>query len=247
MSFLDRFKRKPQPADNPAPVPEKKKAEPAKKSPDAKGPVIGQLIPQKVAPSADEIRLELGDFLHRIPVHLLLPGPHELKSELRFQIADLSQRIAKGQTMVNLAEIYRRIPQIFRSEVLESDGIEIRFPWQKIAKLVTNVKSASPDEKGSSPAPALAEKLRATLPARPGAKTGKDAAPPPPSPPSGPVLPGRGGAGQASWFTRTGTDKPGERPVYVAPQKPAAAPAGTPPVSEKPAGGKTSEDRKSVV
>jgi len=41
--------------------------------------------------------------------------------------------------MVNLAEIYRRVPQIFRSEVLEGDNVEIRFPWQKIAKLVTNV------------------------------------------------------------------------------------------------------------
>jgi len=215
MSFLDRFKRKQKPEEAPAPVPEKKKPEPARKSSEAKGPAIGQPLPQKVPPSADEIRLELGDFLHRIPAQLLLPGPHDLKTELRFEITDLSQRIAKGQTMVNLAEIYRRVPQIFRSEVLEGDNVEIRFPWQKIAKLVTNVKGASPS--GDANTPALAEKLRVTKPSRPGSKTGKDAASP--LLPSGPVLPGRGGAGQASWFTRTGADKPAERPPQLPMQK----------------------------
>src|SRR5471030_1868675 len=119
MSFLDRFKRKQKPDDAPAPLPEQKKFGAAGAPGGVKGPVAGQPVLPKAQPSADEVRLELGDFLHRIPAQLLLPGPHDLKTELRFEINDLSQRIAKGNTTINLAEIYRRVPQIFRAEVLE--------------------------------------------------------------------------------------------------------------------------------
>ncbi len=234
MSFLDRFKRKPNPEEPVAPIPEQKKTEPAKSPAPTKGSAAGQPAAQKTPPAADEVRLELGDFLHRIPAQLLLPGPHDLKTELRFDIPELSQRIARGETMLNLAEIYRRLPQIFRSEVLEGDNVEIRFPWQKIAKLVTNVKSTSggavteqPSAEGAGPA--LAEKLRANKPAKPGAKTGKDAPAAPPPAPAGPVLPGRGGAGQASWFSRTGTDKPLEKSPQFPAQKPAAPDAGATP------------------
>src|SRR5205823_14442431 len=126
-----------------------------------KGGAAGQPGLQTAPPSAEEIRLELGDFLHRIPAQLLLPGPHDLKTELRFEIPDLSQRIAAGNTTINLAEIYRRVPQIFRAEVLEGDNVEVRFPWQKIAKLVTNVKSAAAPAENAGAEPALAERLRA--------------------------------------------------------------------------------------
>ena len=164
MSFLDRFKRKQKP--EPAPAPESKPA-PASAAKDAvKLSAIGAVPVKKEPPPADGIRLELGDFLHRIPPQLLLPGPHDLKAELRFDIAALSARIAQGITMVNLAEIYRRIPQIFRSEVLEADGVEIRFPWQKIAKLVTNAKGAAGIGDNAGTPSALAEKLRAKKPAK---------------------------------------------------------------------------------
>ena len=183
MSFLDRFKRKQKQEPPPAPVPGLTTAAGAPAKGPAKMPMMGEVIAAKEAPPADEIRLELGDFLHRIPAQLLLPGPHDLKAELRFEIPALSARIAQGITMVNLAEIYRRVPQIFRSEVLEADGVEIRFPWQKIAKLVTSAKGAAGiGDNGGTPS-ALAEKLRAKKPAKYGTGT-------PPPAQTGRVLPG---------------------------------------------------------
>jgi hypothetical protein len=61
--------------------------------------------------------LELGDFLHRIPQQLLKPGPHDTKRKLGFDLGDLTRRIEHGQTTLSLAEVYQRIPDIFRGEI----------------------------------------------------------------------------------------------------------------------------------
>ena len=212
MSFLDRFKRKPKPED--APVPDSKQEKPGPAGFAAKAKPAGEphVTPQKPSPSADDVRLELGDFLHRIPAQLLLAGPHELKTELRFDTASLSQWIAQGITMVNLAEIYRRVPQIFRAEVVEADNVEIRFPWQKIQKLLAATKGEVSADGSAGSVSTLAEKLR---PKKPGLKPPAGAAQPSPA---SRVLPGRGGAQAGSWFTRTGSDKPVERPPQLPPK-----------------------------
>src|SRR5688500_8829213 len=81
------------------------------------------------APSRrDEIvTFELADFLPRIPEQLLGKGPFDPKLPLTFELGELSARIARGQTTLSLAEIYRRVPHLFRGEIRESDNIEIRF------------------------------------------------------------------------------------------------------------------------
>ena len=117
MSFLDRFKRKSKSDDLPA---SQTGGEKSGSVGGAKWAGADPVGPKKAEPEADEVRLVLGDFLHRIPAQLLLPGPHDLDTELRFETGALSQRIASGITMVNLAEIYRRVPQIFRAEVIEA-------------------------------------------------------------------------------------------------------------------------------
>ena len=214
MKFLDRFKRKP-PTEPPLPAPKRApepKADAAQSyKPDVKGaaptPAAPLTMPGVSAKKGgdNDLRLELGDFLHRIPAHLLLSGPHDLKAELRFDIGELSEQIAKGRTTISLAEIYRRVPTIFRGEILESDNIEVRFPWQKLAKLVNIPKPATPAE-GAGPAPALAEKLRAKKPGR-AIKTA-EAAVDLNTPPT-PVLPGRGGPAKgASWFSKTEAELP---------------------------------------
>ena len=185
------------------------------------------MTPPAASPEPEDVRLELGDFLHRIPAQLLLPGPHDLKVELRFDIAGLSRRIAQGETMVNLAEIYRRAPQIFRAEVIEADNVEIRFPWQKIQRLLGNPREGAAAEGSPAAFSPLAEKLRVK---KPGMKPAP-AAPKSPSSPAGRVLPGRGGAEGGSWFTRTGAEKPVDRPPQLPSKKPAAG-AGLAPASE---------------
>ena len=172
MKFLDRFKRK-APAEPPLPKSHRPPEKP--QSPDAAGkaepkgtdksnpstasrPVAG---PQKPPAGENDLRLELGDFLHRIPAHLLLPGPHDLKAELRFDIAELSSKIERGQTTIPLADIYARVPTIFRGTILLTDNIEVRFPWQKLAKLVNLAKVPRKAPEAGASSPELAEKLRA--------------------------------------------------------------------------------------
>ena len=81
MKFLDRFKRKPKPED-PVPPPETKAQVAAANVPKPDGkPSPSQPAQPPAArnsPAANELRLELGDFLHRIPAQMLLPGPHDL-------------------------------------------------------------------------------------------------------------------------------------------------------------------------
>src|SRR6478735_3233962 len=74
----------------------------------------------------ETISFELGDFLPRIPEQLLAPGEHDPKVPLVFDVSDLSSRIAKGQTTIPIAELYRRVPKVFRGELRESDNVEIR-------------------------------------------------------------------------------------------------------------------------
>ncbi len=199
MKFLNRFRRKTtetQPAANP---PDAKTATPGS-SPEIKQP----LPPKKAAPNPDELRFELGDFLHRIPAHLLQSGPHDLKTELCFEIKELSERIAKGQTTISLAEIYKRVPQIFRDKILDSDNIEVRFPWQKLARLVNSVRSGSKQPMVSTTeADILAEKLRLnkSTPVESPIQTSQQG-------PS--VLPGIGG-NQSAWFSKPTLDRPVEK------------------------------------
>jgi predicted nucleic acid-binding Zn-ribbon protein len=154
MKFLDRFKRKnSNPTDSAAPS----------APPDAQDEPTPAESSQVEDP--DELRLELGDFLHRIPAHLLHPGAHDLKTEIYFSIADLSQRIARGETTVDLVTVYKQVPQIFRTEVRATDNLQVRFPWQRLAALV---KPATPSGvEPTDPSPAhLLDELKARMPER---------------------------------------------------------------------------------
>ena len=175
MKFLDRFKRKPRTEPPPPDYLKSIKGSKGGKSPaDPKAessapgekprPGKDQSVPA-IRPAESDLKLELGDFLHRIPAHLLLPGPHDLKTELFFDTSDLAKKIASGQTTLPLAEIYQRVPTIFRGQILENDNIEIRFPWQKLARLVA-MTTAGPGGSGDS---ALAGKLRSKMPTSPSA------------------------------------------------------------------------------
>ena len=153
MKFLDRFKRK-----NPSETPTLQ--EETKAPSDISAASEGAPESQKEPLDPDELRLELGDFLHRIPGHLLHPGPHDLKYDLSFSIEEMTKRKGRGET-INLIEIYRQAPHIFRGEVKESENYQIRFPWQKLAEVADASRSGA--AQAASPSPAtenLAEKSR---------------------------------------------------------------------------------------
>ena len=118
-SFLDRFRRKgtdegdPKTSESPGDV----EQEVAKES-----LASGELAASDPVPSEEEAIREtppaplreeiatfvLGDFLKRIPEQLLAKGPHDETLPLAFDVSDLSSRIARGQTTLSLAEIYKR-------------------------------------------------------------------------------------------------------------------------------------------
>jgi chromosome segregation ATPase len=199
MKFLNRFKRK-----NQSDLPPEAGAEPAptKEMPAA----VANGTEMTKAPAADEICLRLGDFLHRIPAHLLQAGPHDLQKELRFGIHSLSERIKRGETTISLIEIYRQLPEIFRSEVRDGDKQQVLYPWRKV---ISMIKVARPEESGAADAVAenLAEKIRQKKPgARASAAAGSATAA------QTPILRGRGKQ-QASWFSRTTLEKGAENPT----------------------------------
>ena len=116
--------------------------------------------------STHEIFLELGDFLPRIPKQWLHEGPHDVATRLKFEIAGLAERIARGHTTIPLTEIHRRVPEIFREEILPANETEVRFPWQKVMKMLADARSTTagaPPLEGmtSDAADSLAEKVRA--------------------------------------------------------------------------------------
>ena len=158
MSFLDRFQRKP--SEDTAPAKEVKAppagvpARPADTSgsPRSRGtgmpgfPPVEPLLPARPAQRGPkhEMHLELSDFLPRIAPQLLHEGPPADSTKLTCDIAELAERIARGQTGIRLTEIYRRVPEIFRDEIPASDETEIRFPGQKMMRMLAGAR-AVPD------------------------------------------------------------------------------------------------------
>lgn len=131
MKFFDRFKRKPQPdttADSSASPAAGSSAAPT-------GPTITKV--------GSDIIIALGEFLHRIPPNHLEVGPHDMRKEVRFDMLALEQRISGGETTLNLAEVYRQIPEIFRSEIKDGDNIQLHYPWRKVIAVISEGRPPS--------------------------------------------------------------------------------------------------------
>src|SRR5688572_27245589 len=61
--------------------------------------------------------------------------------------------------MIPLSLVQKRVPQIFKDEATELEKVEIRFPWQKVLKLIQDSEPGSPEESGAA-AESLALKLK---------------------------------------------------------------------------------------
>ena len=157
MSFLDRFNRVAQ---------DRRALKIADEPPAVAVPAVAVPWPWPVPAPPEpkvkhEILLDLGDFLPRIPKQLLHGGPYEAHSKLKFDIAELADCIGRGATTIPLMQIHRRAPEIFREEILASDETEVRFPWQKVMRMLADARTA-PGAEGLTPgaADSLAERLR---------------------------------------------------------------------------------------
>jgi hypothetical protein len=88
-----------------------------------------------------EIAITLGDVLPQIPAQFLRPGPHDLKTPLRFDAHDLTSDIARGRATVRLARIAKLCPQIFAKEIGVADDADVPLPLQKLFEQISALRS----------------------------------------------------------------------------------------------------------
>ena len=81
--------------------------------------------------------LEAGDFIDRIPHHLLKFGSFDLHRPLLFDMGEIANRIARGIFTIPLADLLKVIPEMFADDAQALHALEIRFPWQKVMQMVT--------------------------------------------------------------------------------------------------------------
>ena len=181
-NLLAHFRRKPsETADAPAPLLAPPKAKAAPIEPVRMPPAVARAIqpawhtagapfPQKARTptladrqaAADIITLRLGDFLDRIPPELLDAGAHDRAIPMPFDLVSLSERIGRGDTTIRLTEVYRRMPDIFRTDAVIRQESVMPFPWKKVLSMIVEAKAGA-DDGGitSSGVEALARKFKA--------------------------------------------------------------------------------------
>ena len=188
-NLLDHFRRKPAP---PAAAPVKA-LEPAKPAAEPIKPVrLQTAVARAIKPAwhataapfpqrprtpalADRalpteiVTLRLGDFLDRLPPELLDTGTHDRGIPMPFDLTNLSERIGRGEAMIRVTEVYRRMPDVFRSDAAIHPDRMVPFPWKKVLEMMQGVKAGAGDG-GISPAgvAALAQKFKARKLRQPG-------------------------------------------------------------------------------
>lgn len=179
-SFLDQFRRKASPSaivaiPHTAPAKVPTPSEPAAVAPPmgrALDPVrhkpaaTGQPKPPPGSPgrkaTTEMLTLTLGDILDRIPDKFLCDGRHDRSIPLPFDLAVLSERLGCGESKIPLKEIYRMVPDIFRTDAVIGVDIGIRFPWRKVLTLLAQSREgAAAPGLTTSGAETLALKLKA--------------------------------------------------------------------------------------
>ena len=188
-NLLAHFRRKPSEiADAPAPPSEPPKAKAAPIEPVRMQTTVARAIkPAWHAPAApfpqkqragvladrsaatEMITLRLGDFLDRIPPELLDSGTHDRSMPMPFDLAALSERIGRGDTTIRLTEVYRRMPDVFRTDAVIGQERMIPFPWKKVLTMIQDAKAGA-DDAGISRAAmeTLAQKFKARKLRQPG-------------------------------------------------------------------------------
>ena len=119
--------------------------------PAAKRAPSGERKPAPIDGAAGQVVLTVGDVLSRIPTSFLRLGPHDLKRELRFQIADLSSDITRGRPAIALSCIAEQCPELFHTPIGDAEDMAIRLPLQKLVEQIGHLRAPAP----AAPPPAV--------------------------------------------------------------------------------------------
>jgi hypothetical protein len=140
------------------------------------------------------LALEAGDFIDRVPHHLLRFGYFDLRQPLLFEMSEIADRIARGIFTIPLSDLLKLIPEMFVEDAQALHALDVRFPWQRVMQMV-NESAAAHQEDGEE---TLAQKLRRMR------KANKPAAPAPAK--EVPAVPqikrGAGRDGENAWFSK---------------------------------------------
>lgn len=92
--------------------------------------------PAPVMPPAPEVsvRLEVGDFIDRLPPGFLQPGSFDRQRVVEFQASELYSDLSKGRASVPASTIYAKCPEIFARPVTDTEDVEIQLPLQKLVE-----------------------------------------------------------------------------------------------------------------
>ena len=96
----------------------------------------------------EEIILRLSDILPRVPAHLLKPGPHDTRSQVRFSVEELAEKISRGRASVPLDRLASVLPDVFQESNAFPGEQEIPLPLQKLLEQVGLVAPKPPAPNG---------------------------------------------------------------------------------------------------
>jgi len=135
----------------------------------ASGKPASSVAGESEASERPHLALEAGDFIDRIPHHLLRLGKFDLHKPLLFDMADISNRIARGIFTIPLADLMKALPEMFLEEAQAHHAMEIRFPWQKVMQMVHQSAALQKENGGETLAQKLRRMRKTDKPAAPGA------------------------------------------------------------------------------
>ena len=108
------------------------------------------------ASARPRLALEAGDFIDRIPHHLLRLGEFDLHRPLSFDMGLIADRIARGIFTISLSDLLKEIPEMFTDEAQGLHALDTRFPWQRVVQMVNESAAAAKENGGET----LAQQLR---------------------------------------------------------------------------------------
>jgi len=146
------------------------------------------------------LALEAGDFIDRVPHHLLRFGYFDLHQPLLFEMSEIADRIARGVFTIPLSDLLKLIPEMFVEDAQAQHALEVRFPWQRVMQMVNESAATHKEDGGETLAHKLRRLRKANRPAAPApvketpVESRQEAAPQ--------IKRGAGRDGENAWFSK---------------------------------------------
>lgn len=92
------------------------------------------------------VRLELGDFVDRIPTNFLASTSYDRHQPVDFLVSELYSDLARGRATVPASIIYRKCPEIFARAVSDTEDVEVHLPMHRVVEQMSATFTARQDQ-----------------------------------------------------------------------------------------------------